>query len=428
MPIVRRCASLVLLCMRMLQSASFVYVTGCGVASIEDRALDCAPLALLDCAPSTVLHARLFLLRVSESDLRNSRRPSPALRRSLLARQRPAHLPARPGPSHPSRSSAAEPYPWRYFDLIVNGAGLSPRERLVADICIVGGGPAGITLAMELDARRAEGRPGRIRRHRAAQGCGCAQRRRTTDRAAAPKAWRRSASSGAACSAVLRRSGADVACRSIRSTSRSASTCPRAAGPSPTTKLPPDTRARCSTAKPARRSSTRRRRSRREVPFIEGFDSDEVLTSSLERFSPPTHFGRKYGPALRARADADRADQHRLHRARERCARLGPHGQLPRAGRPLLRGRSQPLRGCSRRPRRLSAARQLAHRARLQPGRRRRHARPLPDEPSRRHDRPAGDRAARARGHLGLRTLARRDLRPATGSRSRLPRNGGTGH
>jgi hypothetical protein len=35
-------------------------------------------------------------------------------------------------------------------------------------------------------------------------------------------------------------------------------------------------------------------------PFIEGFSSSTVLTNSFERFSAPTNFGKKYGPALDA--------------------------------------------------------------------------------------------------------------------------------
>jgi choline dehydrogenase-like flavoprotein len=35
-------------------------------------------------------------------------------------------------------------------------------------------------------------------------------------------------------------------------------------------------------------------------PFLDGFASEEVLTCSYEKFSAPTNFGRKYGPALRA--------------------------------------------------------------------------------------------------------------------------------
>ena len=39
---------------------------------------------------------------------------------------------------------------------------------------------------------------------------------------------------------------------------------------------------------------------RKTEPFLDGFASDEVMTCSYERFSAPTNFGRKYGPALRA--------------------------------------------------------------------------------------------------------------------------------
>ncbi len=38
------------------------------------------------------------------------------------------------------------------------------------------------------------------------------------------------------------------------------------------------------------------------APFLDGFSSDDVLTSSYERFSAPTNFAKKYGPALRAAA------------------------------------------------------------------------------------------------------------------------------
>jgi choline dehydrogenase-like flavoprotein len=39
------------------------------------------------------------------------------------------------------------------------------------------------------------------------------------------------------------------------------------------------------------------------APFLDGFSSDSVETSTYERFSAPTNFGKRYGPALKAAAD-----------------------------------------------------------------------------------------------------------------------------
>jgi choline dehydrogenase-like flavoprotein len=54
-------------------------------------------------------------------------------------------------------------------------------------------------------------------------------------------------------------------------------------------------------------------------PLIDGFDNEAVRTTSLERFSPPTHFGRTYRDALAAASDATIL----MHAS---CVRLAPAG------------------------------------------------------------------------------------------------------
>ncbi len=179
--------------------------------------------------------------------------------------------------------------------VIVDGRSCASGEVFVGDVCIVGGGPAGITLAHELIASGMKVilvESGGTRRRSAAEALN--QGAEVTGSFAPLSLFRRRMLGGASAIWGGRCVPLDPIDFEVRehvplsgwpvSYDEVAGYYPRASR-----------YCEIDAATPGDSDDADGK-----LPFLDGFSSDEVLTCSYEKFSAPTNFGRKYGPALRA--------------------------------------------------------------------------------------------------------------------------------
>ncbi len=297
--------------------------------------------------------------------------------------------------------------------MIVDADTVEMGACLRADVCMVGGGAAGIPLALALVRPGLEvsccSRSGRLR---------CMRRPRPCMPARSPTSGctARPTNTGSGAWAAPRRSGAAAACRSTRSISKRAARCRTAAGRLSLR----GSAALLSAGQRAGRSRPLQLRRRRRAgpgapPMIRGFDSALVRTNALERFSCPTDFGRRYARRLASRRRPEGAAGRQLHgdAAGGRTGRPVDELEVGRWPGGEFRVAVPRRRGGDRRAGNGAPAARLARRGTGGHRQRTRRRGPLLHVPHRRQRRQARDQWRPARRAPRLRDHARRHLLPA---------------
>ena len=181
---------------------------------------------------------------------------------------------------------------------MIEDAAQFPNEHaILADLCIVGAGAAGIALALELARSGLQ--------ILVIESGGLAAERRTqalyAGTVANPRFTARRIATGSGASGARLRSGAAGACPSTPSISNPGPTWITVAGPSAPRRWLPITRKANRLCEAGEFSYTVEAAFRRAMPpMIKGFVSENFSTNTLERFSRPTDFGARYAQQLRA--------------------------------------------------------------------------------------------------------------------------------